>query len=65
MVFAVIASHEEIIQGVVPAPIIDEGEIYLSQCAARGTDASKQLGRTGNADWELESLPGWGLGPNK
>lgn len=62
VLFAKIASHEAINQALIPPPIIDEGEIYLAQCAERGTDASEQLGQMGYADWDLENLPGWGLG---
>ncbi|KAJ9293519.1 hypothetical protein DTO271G3_7784 [Paecilomyces variotii] len=62
VLFSKVLSHEEKDQALIPSALVGTGELYFAQCAERGTEANEQIGKMGNADWDLQSLPGWGLG---
>lgn len=62
VLFSKVLSHEEKDQALIPPALVDTGELYFAQCAERGTDSNDQIGKMGDVDWGLQSLPGWGLG---
>ncbi|TLS30197.1 hypothetical protein PpBr36_03254 [Pyricularia pennisetigena] len=63
ILFSFIRSHAGVNQALIPPAVISTGLVRLEQCAMRSTPNSPILGsRMGNVDWNLESLPGWGLG---
>lgn len=64
VLYSKVASHEENIQALIPPDIIGTGEIYMTQCAERNTEANEQIGKMGDVHWDVEDLPGWGLGPD-
>lgn len=63
VIFAKVKGHLHMTQGLLPPALIDTGKVHLAQCAERGTDANKQIGKLGAADWGfVNSLPGYGMG---
>lgn len=62
VLFSKMLGHEDKDQALIPAALIDTGKVYLARCAERGTDANDQIGNMGTVDWDLQSMPGWGLG---
>lgn len=58
--------YEHLTQGLLPPALIDTDKVYLSQCAERGTEGNKNIGKMGTADWGfVGSLPGYGMGEYK
>jgi hypothetical protein len=62
VLFAKMLHHLEKNQALIPPAIISLGEVYLAQCAVRGTESNRQIGEMGKVDWGLEDMAGWGLG---
>ncbi|KAI4941646.1 hypothetical protein J4E91_010677 [Alternaria rosae] len=66
VIFAKVKGWLERTQGLIPPALIDTGKVYLAQCAERETEANKQIGKIGPADWGfVTSLPGYGKGTYK
>ena len=66
VIFAKVKGWLERTQGLIPPALIDTGKVYLAQCAERETEANKQIGKIGPADWSfVTSLPGYGKGTYK
>lgn len=66
VIFAKVKGRLERTQGLIPPALIDTGKVYLAQCAERETEANKQIGKIGPADWSfVTSLPGYGKGTYK
>ncbi|KAF1935460.1 hypothetical protein EJ02DRAFT_415755 [Clathrospora elynae] len=58
--------YEHLTQGLLPPALIDTDKVYLSQCAERGTEGNKNIGKMGTADWGfVGSLLGYGMGEYK
>ncbi|KAK4197627.1 hypothetical protein QBC40DRAFT_308879 [Triangularia verruculosa] len=62
VLFSVVLGHEEKQQALIPKDIIGSVDVYLAQCAERGTESNAQIGELGTVDWGLKDLNGWGLG---
>lgn len=62
VLFSLVDGYEPKIQALIPPAIIATGEVYITQCAERGTKANAQIGTVGSVDWETESMPGWNMG---
>ncbi|KAF2629282.1 hypothetical protein BU25DRAFT_465427 [Macroventuria anomochaeta] len=66
VIFAKVKGHLHMTQELLPPALIDTGKVHLAQCAERGTEANKQIGKMGAADWGfVNSLPGYGMGEYK
>jgi hypothetical protein len=66
VIFAKVKGWLERTQCLIPPDLIDTGKVWLAQCAERETEANKQIGRIGPADWGfVTSLPGYGKGSYK
>ncbi|PVI01517.1 hypothetical protein DM02DRAFT_704906 [Periconia macrospinosa] len=63
VLFSKVKDYLHMTQGLLPPALIDTGKVHLAQCAERGTEANKKIGKMGAADWGfVESLPGYGMG---
>lgn len=65
VLFAVVLGHDDKTQALFPKAMIDEGILRLEQCAERGSASNQQIGALGTANWNTESMPGWGIGIDK
>ncbi|KAF7712038.1 Uncharacterized protein PECH_005542 [Penicillium ucsense] len=63
VIFSNVVSHKDKVQCYIPNGLVKTNQIWLTPCTERLAKDSERLGvEFGTAEWDLTSLPGWGLG---